>query len=122
MGGFAAWRSLFPGDFGGSRELERGPKGSLISIEAGEPLGKLLEFSCEKNLTGLEWAAGIPGTVGGALFMNAGAFGGEMKDGLQSLRLMDGEGNVLEMRKRGVEFLLPLSGAEKGMGDSRRYI
>jgi UDP-N-acetylmuramate dehydrogenase len=85
-------------------ELERSPKGSLIFIEAGEPLGKLLEFSCERNLTGLEWAAGIPGTVGGALFMNAGAFGGEMKDGLQSLRLMDGEGNVLEKGREELSF------------------
>ena len=85
-------------------ELERGPKGSLIFVEAGEPLGKLLEFSCEKNLTGLEWAAGIPGTVGGALFMNAGAFAGEMKDGLQSLRVMDGEGNVMEKGKEELSF------------------
>jgi UDP-N-acetylmuramate dehydrogenase len=90
--------------FRGGTELERSPKGSLIFIEAGEPLGKLLEFSCERNLTGLEWAAGIPGTVGGALFMNAGAFGGEMKDGLQSLRLMDGEGNVLEKGREELSF------------------
>jgi UDP-N-acetylmuramate dehydrogenase len=90
--------------FRGVTELEQGPKGSLIFIEAGEPLGKLLEFSCERNLTGLEWAAGIPGTVGGALFMNAGAFGGEMKDGLQSLRLMDGEGNVLEKGREELSF------------------
>ena len=85
-------------------ELERGPKESLIFAEAGEPLSKLLEFSWEKNLTGLEWAAGIPGTVGGALFMNAGAFAGEMKDGLQSLRLMDSEGNLMEKGKEELSF------------------
>jgi len=90
--------------FRGVTELEQGPKESLVSVEAGEPLGRLLEFSCEKNLTGLEWAAGIPGTVGGALFMNAGAFGGEMKDSLQSLRLMDGEGNVLEQGRKELSF------------------
>jgi UDP-N-acetylmuramate dehydrogenase len=85
-------------------ELDRGPKASLVFAEAGEPLGRLLEFSCEKSLTGLEWAAGIPGTVGGALFMNAGAFAGEMKDGLQSLQLMDGEGNVMEKGKEELKF------------------
>ena len=90
--------------FRGVTALERGPKGSLIFAGAGEPLGKLLEFAWEKNLTGLEWAAGIPGTVGGALFMNAGAFKGEIKDGLQSLRLMDGEGNVMEKEKEELSF------------------
>ena len=90
--------------FRGFTEFEQGPKESLVLVEAGEPLSKLLEFSCEKNLTGLEWAAGIPGTVGGALFMNAGAFGGEMKDSLQSLRLMDGEGNVLEQGRKELSF------------------
>ncbi len=90
--------------FRGFTEFERGPQESGISVEAGEPLNKLLEFSCEKNLSGLEWAAGIPGTVGGALFMNAGAFGGEMKDGLQSLRLMDAEGNALEKGKEELSF------------------
>jgi UDP-N-acetylmuramate dehydrogenase len=90
--------------FGGITELERGEKDSLIHAGAGESLGRLVEFSLEKILAGMEWAAGIPGTVGGALFMNAGAFRGEMKDDLQSLQLMDPEGKVIERGKEELSF------------------
>ena len=51
-----------------------------IEVEAGVLLSKLAMFAYEKELTGLEFAHGIPGTVGGAVAMNAGAYGGEMKD------------------------------------------
>jgi len=51
-----------------------------IEVEAGVLLSKLAVFAYEKELTGLEFAHGIPGTVGGAIAMNAGAYGGEMKD------------------------------------------
>ncbi|ASK61412.1 UDP-N-acetylenolpyruvoylglucosamine reductase [Virgibacillus phasianinus] len=50
-----------------------------------------------KSLTGLEFACGIPGSVGGALFMNAGAYGGEIKDVLESTIVVDREGNLLEL-------------------------
>jgi UDP-N-acetylmuramate dehydrogenase len=90
--------------FQGISELERREKDSLLQAGAGEPLGKLLEFACEKGLTGMEWAAGIPGSVGGALFMNAGAFRSEMKDHLQSLQLMDPEGNLIEKGKEELQF------------------
>jgi UDP-N-acetylmuramate dehydrogenase len=90
--------------FRGIREVKSGDGESLIYGEGGELLGRLLEFLCERNLAGLEWAAGIPGTLGGALYMNAGAFGGEIKDGLFSLRLMDGEGNVSEKGREDLVF------------------
>jgi UDP-N-acetylmuramate dehydrogenase len=90
--------------FGGISELERGEMDVLIHAGAGESLGRLVEFSREKSLAGMEWAAGIPGTVGGALFMNAGAFRGEMKDNLQSLQLMDPEGRVIEKIKEELSF------------------
>lgn len=80
-------------------EVGGGPGENLILAEAGGPLGKLVEFSSEKGLTGLEFAAGIPGTVGGAIFMNAGAFKEEMKGVLHSVRLMDPEGNISEKGK-----------------------
>lgn len=51
-----------------------------IVAEAGVPLVKLANFACAGGLTGLEFAHGIPGSVGGAVCMNAGAYGGEMKD------------------------------------------
>jgi UDP-N-acetylmuramate dehydrogenase len=85
-------------------EVERGSEGSLILAEAGESLGKLVEFSWKKGLTGLEFAAGIPGSIGGALFMNAGAFQGEMKDVLDSIRLMDAAGSVLERGRDETKF------------------
>lgn len=51
-----------------------------ITAESGVLLSKLAVFAMEQGLTGLEFAHGIPGTLGGAIFMNAGAYGGEMKD------------------------------------------
>ncbi len=84
--------------------LEEGPEESLIFAEAGAPLKKLLDLAQKKGLSGLEWAAGIPGTVGGALSMNAGACQGGMKDRLESVRLGDGEGNVKEEGKGELSF------------------
>lgn len=60
-----------------------------INCDAGIPLSRLVNFSIEKNLTGLEWAAGIPGTVGGAVRGNAGAFGGEIKDSVFEVEAYD---------------------------------
>ncbi|MGL5955850.1 MAG: UDP-N-acetylmuramate dehydrogenase [Brevinema sp.] len=56
----------------------------LIHVEAGVTLKELGDFALEHSLTGLEFASGIPGTVGGAVFMNAGAYGSEIKDVLES--------------------------------------
>jgi UDP-N-acetylmuramate dehydrogenase len=55
-------------------------RGSKVFAEAGVPLSKVVKESAEKELSGLEWAGGIYGTVGGAIRGNAGAFGGEIKD------------------------------------------
>ncbi len=90
--------------FKGIAELERGETDGLLQAGAAESLGKLLEFCRDKGLTGMEWAVGIPGTVGGALFMNAGAFRSEMKDNLESLQVMDGEGNVIEKGREELHF------------------
>lgn len=54
--------------------------GEIITCSAGTPLTRLCLAAMENSLSGLEFAYGIPGTVGGAVFMNAGAYGGEMKD------------------------------------------
>ena len=50
----------------------------ILQVDAGVNLGKLLQMSSEKGWSGLEWAVGIPGTIGGAVYNNAGAFGGEI--------------------------------------------
>lgn len=60
------------------------PDGSIYA-EAGVSLAKLATFAQQNGLTGLEFASGIPGTVGGGVLMNAGAYGGELKDTIQSV-------------------------------------
>ena len=59
------------------------PDGAIYA-EAGVSLSKLASFAQQKGLTGLEFASGIPGSVGGGLVMNAGAYGGELKDAVES--------------------------------------
>ena len=61
----------------------------MIACGAGVPLKRLCVFALEHSLTGLEFAYGIPGSVGGALYMNAGAYGGEIKNVLSSVRSLD---------------------------------
>ena len=56
-----------------------------VVVGAGQMLSSLCMAALENSLTGLEFAYGIPGTVGGAVYMNAGAYGGEMKDVLASV-------------------------------------
>lgn len=65
-----------------------------IEVEAGCSLMKLCKFALENSLTGLEFAYGIPGTVGGAIFMNAGAYDGEIKNVLESVECVDTDGNI----------------------------
>lgn len=64
--------------------------GKVLSCGAGEQLRKVCEAARDKGLSGLEFAYGIPGTVGGAVYMNAGAYGGEMKDVVVSTNHIDG--------------------------------
>ena len=59
--------------------------GETIYAEAGVPLAKLAGFAHQNGLSGLEFASGIPGTLGGGVIMNAGAYGGEMKDAVESV-------------------------------------
>lgn len=65
-----------------------------IRVKAGLSLIKLGKIAADSGLTGFEFASGIPGTVGGAVVMNAGAYGGEMKDVLVSATIMDNDGNI----------------------------
>lgn len=63
-----------------------------ITAQAGAALGQIAAKAAEASLTGMEFAAGIPGTVGGAVVMNAGAYGGEMKDIIESVVVLDEKG------------------------------
>ena len=74
-----------------------------ITAGAGILLSKLSQEAADHSLTGLEFAFGIPGTLGGAVTMNAGAYGGEMKDVLVSATVMDDSGNLLALSKAKLE-------------------
>ena len=70
---------------------------TTIFCEAGASLKSLCMFALENSLSGLEFAYGIPGTLGGAVYMNAGAYGGEMKDVLFSCKHIDSDGRIGEL-------------------------
>ena len=72
-------------------------EGEVITAGAGATLGQIAGKAAEAGLSGMEFAAGIPGTVGGAVVMNAGAYGGEMKDIITSVLVLDKEGNEKEL-------------------------
>ena len=74
--------------------LARNGKEAVIYAEAGLSLSELLTFAVQASLTGMEFCAGIPGTVGGAVRMNAGAYGSEMKDILSRVSMINGHGRV----------------------------
>lgn len=74
--------------------------GCFIYADAGASLKRLCNFAREQSLSGLEFAAGIPGTVGGAVFMNAGAFGGQISDVIAMADvLVDGEVKTMDARE-----------------------
>ena len=70
--------------------------GTQVTAGAGLRLSALCTAALENSLAGLEFAYGIPGTVGGAVYMNAGAYGGEVKDVLTAVRYLTAEGETVE--------------------------
>ena len=84
------------------------PEDGSISAGAGVPLARLAVFAQKNGLTGLEFAHGIPGTVGGGMYMNAGAYGGELAQVAVSARFLTAEGE-----------LRTLVGEEMGLGYRR---
>ena len=78
----------------GLNRLEEGDEPNTLTAEAGVSLARLADFACKQGLTGLEFAHGIPGTVGGAVCMNAGAYDGEMKQVIESVTVLFPEEGV----------------------------
>ncbi len=68
-------------------------RGTDLKAQAGAALIATAEMACRAGLGGLEFAAGIPGSVGGAIYMNAGAYGGEIKDVVREVHVVDFQGN-----------------------------
>ena len=84
-------------------EIEVGDD-DTIWVQAGCMLSKVANVAMEHALTGLEFASGIPGTIGGAVRMNAGAYGGEMKDIIDCVTLLTPAGEVLILPQDQMEF------------------
>ena len=91
--------------------VKLGPRLSAVGVEknhiaagAGALLSKVAFAARDAGLSGLEFAAGIPGSIGGAVVMNAGAYGGEMKQVVVSVRGLDKEGEILTMDNDTMEF------------------
>ncbi len=75
-------------------------QGNQITAESGLELKEIAELACENSLSGFEFAAGIPGSLGGALYMNAGAYGGELKDVLLKAQFVNQHGELIELNKK----------------------
>ncbi len=88
----------------------------IIICEAGVTLSQVCMKAAEHNLTGLEFAYGIPGTVGGAVYMNAGAFGGEMQDVVKSVTYITKDGALETVQNGDIGFVYRNSAFQKNNG------
>lgn len=95
----------------GLSRLEAGEEPGSLVAESGVSLARLADFACKQGLTGLEFAHGIPGTVGGGICMNAGAYGGELKQVVSGASVL--------LPEEGVRFL---TGEELAFGYRRSFL
>ncbi|MEG1527503.1 MAG: UDP-N-acetylmuramate dehydrogenase [Erysipelotrichaceae bacterium] len=79
-------------------------KGKLLYVESGMSLKELCEFACKQQLDGLSFACGIPGSVGGAIVMNAGAYDGEISDVVKQVTYLDEAFNIKVLTKKELAF------------------
>src|SRR4030067_442510 len=79
-------------------------EGDVVEADSGLPLQRLVQFTIQRGLTGLEPFFGLPGTVGGGLAMNAGAWGMELKDVLHSVTLMKEDGEMVKRPQSRLRF------------------
>lgn len=79
-------------------------EGDCMKVPAGTLLAKAASVAKEHSLSGMEFASGIPGTVGGGIVMNAGAYGGEMQQIVESVEVMNREGEILVLDNDTMEF------------------
>jgi UDP-N-acetylmuramate dehydrogenase len=91
--------------------------GYVIEAQAGASLINTTQVALDNSLTGFEFACGIPGSVGGAVFMNAGAYGGEIATVLSSIQVMDQSGDIFVISAEDMQF-----GYRKSILQSQQYI
>ena len=84
-----------------------------VFAESGVMLGKVVRESIKRNLSGVESLIGVPGTLGGALVMNAGAFGGEISNYLQSVDVMNMKGEIVSYSPQNLDFSYRFSSFKK---------
>jgi len=88
---------------------------SVLYAEGGVGMPTLIGYAIRRSLAGLEWAAGIPGTVGGCLVMNAGTRLGEMKDAVKAVRLVTTNGSIRDLPAASIPFQYRRARLPKGI-------
>ncbi|MEK7219851.1 MAG: UDP-N-acetylmuramate dehydrogenase [candidate division NC10 bacterium] len=88
--------------------------GNEVTAGAGARVSRLLAFCSKQGLTGLEILSGVPGTVGGAVWGNAGAWGGSTSDHLARVQVVTDEGEELTLEREAIPFRYRFSGLPKG--------
>ncbi|MEX0601901.1 MAG: UDP-N-acetylmuramate dehydrogenase [Bacteroidota bacterium] len=95
-------------------------EGDIVVAESGARMTKLVDFCIQNGLAGMEWAAGIPGTVGGGIIMNAGAHGGQLSDHLIDVQVLR-EGELRTIAREQGEFSYRRSGFQRDVVFSGRF-
>ena len=79
-------------------------QGDIVEAQAGAMLSAVAAKALEASLAGMECVSGIPGTIGGAVFMNAGAYGGEMRDIVESVHVLTKDGKIIRLSNEDCQF------------------
>lgn len=88
-------------------------KKNRLIVESGAPIIEVSEKALTEELTGLEFACGIPGSTGGAVYMNAGAYEGEVKDVIETVTILTRDGEIIEVKNDDMEFAYRTSKLQK---------
>lgn len=86
----------------------------VLFVEAGVPMGRLVNYAKKNGYSGIEALAGIPGTFGGAVSMNAGSFGTEIREVIVSVALMSSNGEIVILKNEDIEFSYRSSNIAQG--------
>ncbi len=99
----------------GIAELGHDGQERRLRAAAGVPLHEVAQFAAERGMTGLEFACGIPGTLGGAVAMNAGAYGGEMAQVVEECLVVNPDGSTATLRHQDLAFGYRASALQDGL-------